>query len=97
MQRAQDFLSSGIALRMQNTIATVSALARECQLGAIAIEFRAPLNQFLNSRRALLDEHADCFYIAQAVSRDECVLEVKAHFIFIAKCGGDSSLGEVCG
>src|SRR6266446_7748185 len=87
--------SGGIALRVQDAVAAVGALARERKLGSVAIKLCAPLDQFFNARRTFFDEHADGFHIAQAVSGDERVLKVQAHFVFVAKGGCDSYLRVV--
>jgi hypothetical protein len=42
IERAQNFPSGGIALRMQDAVAAVRAFAAEDELGAVAIKMRAP-------------------------------------------------------
>jgi hypothetical protein len=82
---------------VQNAIPAVSALTRERELGSTAIELRAPLDQLFNARRSLLNQHADGFHIAQTIARNQCVLKMEAHFVFVAERRRNSSLGEMCG
>src|SRR5437879_5389624 len=51
VQSAQDFASRGISVRVQDAVTAVRALTSKSQLGAFAVEFRAPLHQLLDSLR----------------------------------------------
>src|SRR5215470_3275976 len=93
IQSALDLASRGIAMRVQNPITAVRALATECQLCTFAIELRAPRNQLLNSLRCVLDQNTRRCWIAQPVAGIQRVLEMQADFIFVAKRRGNSSLG----
>ena len=53
-QRPPDLRPRGIAMRVENAIAAVRALARQHQLATFAVEVRAPAKQFLDPQRAFL-------------------------------------------
>ena len=68
------------------------ALTGEGKLSAVAIELRAPFDEFFNARRTFFDQHANGFYITKSVACDQGVLKMEADFVFVAEGGGDSSL-----
>src|SRR2546430_7964106 len=78
VQSAEDLLSSGISMCVQDAVTTVCAFARESQLGAFAVEFRAPLNQFLDALRTFFYQYLGSIGVAQPIARIECVLVIKA-------------------
>ena len=80
---------------VQNAIAAMRAFTSKSELGALAVKFGAPLNEFLDAPGGVLDEGFGSFNIAQAVAGDESVLQVQADFVFIAEGGGNSALGEL--
>ena len=82
---------------MQDAITAVRALAGECQLRALAIKLRPPMDEFLNAVGALLYEHLGRLGIAQAIPRSEGVLEMQADFVFVAERGGDATLRPMRG
>src|SRR5206468_534338 len=64
--------------------------------GAFAVKLRSPSNQFFDSLRCILYQNFCSFRIAQAVASAECVLQMKADFIFIAERRRDSTLRILC-
>ena len=92
IQSAEDFASSGISMRVQDAVTAVCAFTSESQLGAFAIEFRAPLKQFLDAFRPFFHQYLGGIGVAQAIAGIECVLEMKADLVFVAECGGNTSL-----
>src|SRR5579883_1305827 len=58
VESASDFLARGVAMRMQNAIATVSAFAGKGQLGSIAIKVSSPRDQLFDPFRTLFYEYA---------------------------------------
>ena len=48
------FAPGGISMGVENAVAAVCTLAAEGQLGALAVEFRAPGDQFLNTPGSIL-------------------------------------------
>ncbi len=77
---------------MQHPVAAVRAFARECQLGSLAVELRAPLDELLNRRGAFLHQRAHRRAVAQAVSRVQRVPLVQFHLIVVAQSDGDPAL-----
>ena len=71
-------------MSVQDAVAAVCALARKSQLGAFAVEFRAPLNQFLDALRTFFYQYLGSIGVAQPIARIECVLEMKADLVFVA-------------
>jgi hypothetical protein len=92
VQGAKNFASSGISMGVQDAVAAVCSFATEGQLGAMAIEFRAPLNQFLDSQRRILDQNFRCLQVAQAVAGLQRILQVKTDLVFIAERGRNPAL-----
>ena len=82
---------------MQNPVAAMCAFAGKGELGSLAIELRAPLNQFFDALRAFLHQDFRGFRIAQTIAGNERVLQVQADFVFVAECGGDAALGILGG
>lgn len=77
---------------VQDAVAAVRAFAAEGELGALPVEFRAPLNQLLNAVRRIFDEDFGSVGIAETITGQKCVLEMEADFILVAQCGGDTAL-----
>ncbi len=42
-------------MRVQNAVAAVRSFAAEGELGALAVKFRTPLNEFFDTLRGILD------------------------------------------
>ena len=82
-------------MRVQNAVAAVRAFAAEGELGALAIEFRAPLNQFIDALGGVLHQYFGGFGIAQAIAGLQRVLEVETDFVFVAECGRNAALGPL--
>ena len=77
---------------MQHAVPAVRPFASEHELGAVAIELRAPGNQLLDARRPLFHQDFHRIGITQAIAVAESVLQVQADFIFVAE-RGNSTLG----
>src|SRR5215831_6104793 len=56
IKRAQNFASSRVAMSVQNTVAAMSAFARERQLCTLAVELRPPLKQLFDPFRTFLNQ-----------------------------------------
>ncbi len=93
IEGAADFASGGIAVGVQHAVAAVRALAGEGELGALLIELRAPLDQFLDAQRAFLDEDARRVAVAEAVAGNQRVLQVQADLVLVAERDSDAALG----
>ena len=79
-------------MSVQHAVAAVRALARKSNLGAGAIELRAPLDQLFDARRTFFDQHARRFFVAQTVAGPEGVFQMQPDFVVIAKGSGDATL-----
>src|SRR4051812_21487830 len=79
-------------MSVQDPRAAMRAFARECKFGPGAVKLSAPLEQFLDSLWAFLDEHASGFRIDDSVTRIDGVLKMQADLIFIAERHRDSAL-----
>ena len=77
---------------VQHAIAAVRAFAGEGDLGAGAIELRAPLDELLDARRAFLDQDARGLFVHQAIAGFQRVFQMKTDFVIIAERGGDAAL-----
>lgn len=98
VESAQYLASGGITVSMQDAVAAVCAFAGECKLGSIAVELRSPLDQFLDASGTFFDEHANSIYVAESISSDQRVLQVKTDFVFVAEGGSNAALRVVrCG
>ena len=95
VEGAQNLASGGVAVGVQDAVAAVRALPAEGELGALPIEFRAPLNQFLDALGSVFDQHLGGFGIAETIARLQGVLQVEADFVFIAECGRDAALSPL--
>ena len=93
VERARDFATGGIAVRVKNTIAAVGTLASKRQLRALAIEFRAPGDELLDGGGSFLHQRAHRGAIAEAVACCERVLFVQLDLIVIAERYRDAALG----
>ena len=82
-------------MRMQNSIAAMSAFTPKGELGTLAIELRSPRNQFFDPLRSVLNQNFRSFWIAQAIAGIQRVLQVQADLIFVAERCGDSALREL--
>ena len=82
-------------MRVQDAITAVSTFTRESQLSAFAVEFRAPLDQFLDALWAFFYQDLGRVGVAQAIARIECVLKMKADLVFVAERGRNSSLRQL--
>ena len=89
---AADFAAGGIAVGVEDAGAAVSGFAGEGELGAGAIEFGAPFDELGDVLGTFFDEESDCFGAAKAVTGVESVLLVKADFVFVAECDGNTAL-----
>ncbi len=96
VKRAANLLSGGVAMCVQDAVATMGAFASEREFGPIAIELCSPGDELFNALRSFFDENARGLLIAKAVAGNECVLQVQADFIFVAERGGDASLCILC-
>ena len=79
-------------MRVQNARSAVRGFSRKRQLGACAIELRAPLDQLSNVFRPLLHQEGDRFRAAKAIACFDRVLLVQADLVFVAERDGDSTL-----
>ena len=92
IERAANLAAGGIAVGMQHAAAAVRAFAGEGDLGAGAVELRAPLDQLLDARRPFFDQHARGLFVAQAVAGLQRVFQMQPDFIFIAERGRNAAL-----
>ena len=79
-------------MRVQDAVAAVRALARECQLVALAVERGAPLDQFLNRRRTLFHQRAHGDRVAQTIAGIQRVLFVQFDLVVVAERDRDATL-----
>ena len=79
-------------MRVEDARAAVRCLARKRQLGASAVEFRAPLDELGDVLRSLFHQHRHGFRAAQAVARVDGVLLVQPDFVFIGERHGNPAL-----
>jgi hypothetical protein len=91
-ESAADFAAGRVAVRVEDARAAVRGLAREGQLRAGAIKFRAPFDQLRNVLRALFYQERYGFRAAQAVAGRDGVLLVKSNFVFVAEGHRDAAL-----
>src|SRR5579859_1429423 len=75
----------------------MSSFASEGQLGAMAIEGCAPIDELLDALRPLFDQHAGGLGIAYAVAGFERILQMQADIVFITQGDGDAALGILRG
>src|ERR1019366_944079 len=87
-----DLTPSGVSVGMQHAAAAMRSFASKRDLGAGAIELRAPCDELLDTGRAFFHQDSCSLFVAQAVTSLERVLQVEADFIVIAKSGSDSTL-----
>ncbi len=81
---------------VQDAVAAVCAFSAEGELGALAIEFCSPLNQFVDALGSVfLPQHFGGFGIAKSIPALQRVLKVETDLIFVAKCGCNASLGPL--
>jgi hypothetical protein len=92
VERSRDLAPGGIAVRVQDAVAAVRALAGECQLAARAVEGGAPLDQFLNRRRTLFHQGAHGDGVAQAVAGIQRVLFMQLDLVVVTEGDGDATL-----
>ena len=92
IERALNFASGGIAVRVQNPITAVRAFASKCQLGAVAVELSSPCDQFFDSLGCVFHQDLGGFWIAETIASHQRVLEVQADFILVAQRCRDSAL-----
>src|SRR5690348_7002893 len=84
-------------MRVQHARAAVRALARESERGTLAVESRAPIDEFLNAVGAFFDQNLRRFRVAEAVAGFERVLKMKRNIVFIAERDCDPALCVVSG
>ncbi len=82
-------------MRVQDAVTAVRAFPTEGEFGALAIEFCAPLNQFVDAFGRVFHQHLGSFGIAQAIAGLQRVLEVKTDLVFVAECGRNTALGPL--
>ena len=93
VEGAADFPARGVTVSVQHAIAAVRTLASEGKPGALLIEVRAPLDEFLDAQRAFLDEDARRIAMAEAIAGDQRVLQMQADLVLVAEGDGDAALG----
>src|SRR6266404_2872571 len=96
MQGPAYFSARGISVRVQHAAATVSGLARECQLCAVAVKLRSPFNQFVDPLHAFLHQNAGGIGIHDSVAGADGVLQMKTDFVFVAQGNGNATLRILC-
>ena len=64
-------------MSVQHAVAAVRAFAGEGDLGAGAIELRAPLDQLFDARRAFFDQDARGFFVAQSIAGLQRVFQMQ--------------------
>ncbi len=77
---------------VQHAVAAVRSFAGERDLGARAIEFRTPFNEFFDTRRTFFDQDACSLFVTETVAGLQRVFQMQADFIVIAERGGDAAL-----
>jgi len=87
-----DFAARRVAMRVQNTIARMSAFACKQQIGAFAIERRSPFNQLLDDTGAFFDKRAHRFQITKAIAGNNCVLLMQLYLVIVAECSRNTAL-----
>src|SRR5689334_19656976 len=96
VQSAQNLASGGVSMSVQDAVTAVCTFAAEGELGAVSVEFRAPLNQFFNAIGSFLDENLRGLGIAKAIPSRKGVLQVQADLVFVAQSSRNSTLCPVC-
>ncbi len=91
-QRPPDLRPGSIPVRVQNAIAAVRALARQHQLSRLAVEIRAPAQQFLDAQRPFLHQHPRRFAVHQAVAGVHRIVQMQRDVFLAAHRNGDSPL-----
>ncbi len=80
-------------MRVQNAVAAVGAFASEGQCAFAPVEFRAPVDQFLDGRGAFLRPGCrTAAAVAEAIAGVQRVLLVQFHLVVIAQGHGDAAL-----
>ena len=92
VESARNFVAGGVAVRVQDPVAAVRALAGECQPAAFVIELRAPIDELLDSGRPLFHQSVDGGPVAQSVAGVKGVLLVQLHLVVIPERYGDATL-----
>lgn len=82
-------------MRVQNAVSAVRAFPSKGELRAQTVEICAPLDQFFNSLRRILNQSLGSFNIAEPIAGVEGILQMQAYFVFIAQRGGDAALCEL--
>ena len=95
VESPQNLASRGIAVGVQDAVAAVRAFPAEGELGALAIEFGAPLNQFVDALGSVFHQHLGRFGIAKAIAGLQRVLQVKTDLVLVAERGRDATLGPL--
>ena len=71
------------------------AFASKGQLSAFAIELRPPRDQFFDALGGVFHQHPGGFWIAQAITRIQSILQMQADFVLVTKRGSDPALREL--
>ena len=90
---AANFAAGGVTMGVQNAGAAVGSFAGEDELGAGAVEFGTPLDQFGDVLGAFFDEQGNGVGAAQAVASLQGVLLVEGDLVFVAERYGDAAVG----
>src|SRR6202140_1903348 len=91
-QRGFDFQSRAVPARVQDARAGVCCLTRQQQLSILRVESDAPVDQLTDSRRSLLDQHANGLRMAQPASSRDGVVVMLLRAVVIADSSGDAAL-----
>ena len=91
-ERPANFRPRCVAVRVENAIAAVRALARQHQLATFAVEVRAPAQQLLDPQRPFLHQHPRRFAIHQAIASIHRVVQMQRNVFLAAHRNGDSTL-----
>ena len=91
-ERAANLAAGGVAVGVQHAIAAVRAFAGEGDLGAGAIELRAPLDEFFDARRTFFHQNARRFFVDQPVAGLQRVFQMQPNLIVVAERGRDTAL-----
>ena len=93
VERAGDFATGGVAMGVEDAVTGVGTFAGEEEAGAVFVEFRAPIDEFLNGSGSFLHESVDGWDVAEAVAGVEGVVFVEADFVVVTEGDGDATLG----
>ncbi len=88
-------LAGGISQRMDDAMVAVPTFAPQGQRAGHLVEVRAPLDQLVDPRRRLANDHLDDFRVAQLAADGQRVGNVIFEAVFRVDDAGDATLGIV--